>query len=117
MNEANAKHIPESIRVGVSIDSHYKWPCFRVRDMIDPADSEEIESYRQLFESAPDVLRQRNKLLAACKMQVEIIEIIHGNLGLAGLIDAAKGTGLSHLGYAEAMKQFKSFIADTEKTP
>ncbi len=61
------------------------------------------------------VLRQRDDLLAACKLQTELIETVCENLGLAGLIDAAKGTGLSQLGYATAMLQVKALIANVEK--
>ena len=49
-------------------------------------------------------LRDFVVLITASKMQV-------------AMIDACKGTGLSPLGYVEAMKQFKAFIAEAEASP
>lgn len=44
------------------------------------------------------------------RLAVTALEAIRENLGLAGFIDAAKGTGMSHLGYVQFLKEAKEAL-------
>lgn len=51
-----SKPTPGPWVVGETIDMRTNWPVFRLRDMANPADREEVEADRRLIEAAPDLL-------------------------------------------------------------
>lgn len=45
------------VGVGISREAGEAWPVFRLSQMRDPHDEREVETWRRLFEAAPDLLR------------------------------------------------------------
>lgn len=50
------------------------------------------------------------------RLAVTALEAMRKNLGMAAFIDAAKGTGMSHVGYMQFLKEAKELTpAETEE--
>jgi len=64
------EHITKGKWVIIVTRDKDNWPAYSLQSMNNPTNPIEVEANRQLIESAPKIIEQRDKLLTACEVAV-----------------------------------------------